>query len=55
LGPSTKSMKYCRPEHPPPTTPRRNAPFGLRFYSSSDASLRAAFSVTLIRRSLPIL
>src|SRR4030095_1367054 len=55
FGPSTRSMTYCRPEHPPPTTARRSAPSGFPFCSSSDSSLRAAFSVIRIRRSLPIL
>ena len=55
FGPSTRSMTYCRPEHPPPMTARRNAPSGLPFSSSNDANLRAAFSVTLMSRSLPIL
>ena len=50
LGPSTKSFTYCRPEQPPPITARRSAPFRLPFSSSKDASLHAAFSVTLIRR-----
>src|SRR5437667_298123 len=31
FGPSTRSMTYCRPEHPPPMTARRNAPSGLPF------------------------
>src|SRR2546428_563735 len=54
FGPSTKSIAYCKPEQPPPTTARRNAPFGFPFFSSNDASLFAALSVTRIRRSLPI-
>src|SRR5258707_506373 len=49
LGPSTRSIVYCKPEQPPPITARRNAPFGLPFSSSSDASLHAAVSVTLLR------
>src|SRR5438046_811291 len=55
FGPSTKSMVYCSPEQPPPTTANRSAPSGLPFSSSNEASFCAAFSVTRIRRSFPIL
>src|SRR3984893_6140706 len=54
-GPSTKSILYCRPEQPPPITATRSAPLGRPCFSSSDDNLRDAPSVTLIRRSLPIL
>src|ERR1039458_956830 len=54
-GPSTRSILYCNPEHPPPITATRNAPFARPCFSSSESNLRDAFSVTLIKRSLPIL
>src|SRR5947199_3033936 len=31
FGPSTRSMAYCNPEQPPPTTARRKAPPGFPF------------------------
>ena len=54
-GPSTRSILYCRPEQPPPITARRKAPCGWPCFSSSELRRRAAFSVTLISFSLPIL
>src|SRR5207302_7890918 len=54
-GPSTRSILYCRPEQPPPITARRKAPCGRPRFSSSELRRRAAFSVTLISFSLPIL
>ena len=54
-GPSTRSILYCRPEQPPPITATRNAPVARPCFSSSEFSFRDAFSVTLMRRSLPIL
>src|SRR5947199_481381 len=54
-GPSTRSILYCRPEQPPPITARRKAPCGRPCFSSSELRRRAAFSVTLISFSLPIL
>ena len=54
-GPSTRSILYWRPEHPPPITASRRAPCGRPCFSSNELSRRAAFSVTLISFSLPIL
>ena len=54
-GPSTRSILYWRPEQPPPITARRNAPSGRPCFSRSELSRWAAFSVTLISFSLPIL
>jgi hypothetical protein len=54
-GPSTKSILYCRPEQPPPITARRKAPSGRPCFSSRELSRRAAFAVTRINFSLPIL
>ena len=54
-GPSTRSILYCKPEQPPPITARRNAPSGRPCFSSKELSRRAAFSVTRINFSLPIL
>src|SRR4051812_7661820 len=54
-GPSTRSILYCNPEHPPPITATRNAPVARPCFSRSEFSFRDAFSVTLMRRSLPIL
>src|ERR1700716_615101 len=54
-GPSTKSILYCSPDHPPPITATRNAPPGRPCFCRSPVSLRDAFSVTLISLSLPIL
>src|SRR5437016_14646480 len=54
-GPSTRSILYCKPEQPPPITARRNAPSGPPCFSRSELKRRAAFAVTLISFSLPIL
>src|SRR5437868_15484963 len=54
-GPSTRSILYCRPEQPPPITARRKAPSGRPCFSSRELRRRAAFSVTRINFSLPIL
>src|SRR3954467_12845979 len=54
-GPSTKSILYCNPEQPPPITATRSAPVARPCFSRSEFNFRDAFSVTLIRRSLPIL
>ena len=44
-----------QPGAPPPITATRSAPVARPCFSRSELSLRDAFSVTLIRRSLPIL
>src|SRR2546421_6879952 len=54
-GPSTRSILYCSPEQPPPMIATRKAPWARPCFCRSDMSLPAAFSVTLTRRSLPIL
>src|SRR2546423_5571210 len=54
-GPSTRSILYCNPEQPPPITATRNAPLARPCFSSSEFNFRDAFSVTLMRRSFPIL
>src|ERR1700736_5273702 len=54
-GASTRSILYCKPEQPPPITATRNAPLARPCFSRSELSFREAFSVTLMRRSLPIL
>src|SRR5438445_4331968 len=54
-GPSTRSILYCNPEQPPPITATRNAPLGLPCFSKSEVNLSDALSVTLMRRSFPIL
>src|SRR3954462_2413924 len=54
-GPSTRSILYCNPEHPPPITATRNAPVARPCFSRSEFNFRDAFSVPLMRRSFPIL
>ena len=54
-GAIDRSILYCRPEQPPPITATRNAPCGRPCFSRRENNLREAFSVTLMRRSLPIL
>ena len=54
-GPSTRSIRYCSPEHPPPITATRSAPWGRPWRVRSDVSFVAAGSVTFTSFSLPIL
>ena len=55
-GPSTRSILYCSPEQPPPTTATRSAPFSSRPCLRNNPSSRSdAAGSTLIRVSLPIL
>ncbi len=54
-GPSTRSILYCNPEHPPPITATRRAPPGRPCRLKSVFSFTDAASVTLISFSLPIL
>src|SRR5579863_7536250 len=52
-GPSCKSILYCNPEHPPPTTATRKTPWARPCFVSSEPTFRAALGVTLINRSSP--
>src|SRR5262245_42648752 len=52
-GPSCKSILYCNPEQPPPTTATRSTPFGRPCLASSEPTFFAAVGVTRISRSSP--
>src|SRR5258706_13568585 len=52
-GASWRSILYCKPEQPPPTTATRSTPPGRPCRCSSDATLTAALVVNLISRSSP--
>ncbi len=52
-GPSCKSILYCRPEQPPPTTATRKTPFGRPCFVSSVETFCAALGVSLTSRSSP--
>src|SRR5262245_52945384 len=53
-GASWRSILYCRPEQPPPTTATRKTPCGRPCRVSSELTFLAALAVTLIRRSSPM-
>src|ERR1019366_238940 len=53
-GPSCKSILYCKPEQPPPTTATRSTPVGRPCLVSSVETLLAALAVSLTRRSSPV-
>src|SRR5438874_206682 len=53
-GPSCKSILYCNPEQPPPTTATRNTPLGRPCLVSNVPTFFAALSVSLIKRSSPV-
>src|SRR5437588_3746067 len=53
-GASCKSILYCRPEQPPPTTATRSTPLGRPCLVSKVLTLVAAPAVSLIRRSSPV-
>src|SRR5258706_12202966 len=52
-GASWRSILYCKPEQPPPTTATRSTPPGRPCRCSSDATLTAALVVNLISLSSP--
>jgi cytidyltransferase-like protein len=54
-GPSTRSILYCNPEQPPPTTAMRSAPSGLPCLSRMPRKCAAAGVSTRTSFSLPIL
>src|SRR5277367_2536850 len=53
-GPSCKSILYCKPEQPPPTTATRNTPFERPCFVSSVETFCAALAVSFTRRSSPV-
>src|SRR5436190_6132513 len=53
-GPSCRSILYCNPEQPPPTTATRRTPCARPCLANKELTLRAALAVTLIRRSSPV-
>src|SRR6266550_1088300 len=53
-GPSWRSILYCRPEQPPPTTATRSTPVGRPCLVSKVVTLVAALDVNLISRSSPV-
>src|SRR5476649_2061407 len=53
-GPSCRSILYCKPEQPPPTTATRNTPFARPCLVSRVETLLAALAVSLTRRSSPV-
>src|SRR5438874_430044 len=53
-GPSCKSILYCSPEQPPPTTATRSTPLGRPCLASRELTLFAALGLSLIRRSSPV-
>src|ERR1035438_9166981 len=53
-GPSCKSILYCSPEQPPPTTATRSTPPGRPCLVSSVETLLAALAVSLTSRSSPV-
>src|SRR5678810_931207 len=52
-GLSCKSILYCKPEQPPPTTATRSTPAGRPCLVKRDPTFVAALGVSLIRRSSP--
>src|SRR5438132_890950 len=50
-GPSCKSILYCNPEQPPPTTDTRNTPVARHCFCSNVDTRLAELGVTLIKRS----
>ena len=52
-GWSCKSILYCNPEQPPPTTATRKTPPGRPCFCRSELTFCAAVEVTLINRSSP--
>src|SRR5260370_8792535 len=53
-GPSCKSILYCRPEQPPPTTATRSTPLGRPCLVNSELTFCAALAVSLTTRSSPV-
>src|ERR1043166_8920509 len=53
-GPSCKSILYCSPEQPPPTTATRSTPLGRPCLVSKELTFFAALWVSLIKRSSPV-
>src|SRR5205807_8882270 len=53
-GPSCRSILYCRPEQPPPTTATRSTPVGRPCFANSELTFCAALVVNLTRRSSPV-
>src|SRR5476651_1929773 len=53
-GASCKSILYCSPEQPPPTTATRSTPFGRPCFVNSVETFSAAFGVSLTSRSSPV-
>src|SRR5436853_462178 len=53
-GPSCKSILYCRPEQPPPTTATRSTPVERPCFASSELTFLAALGVTRMSRSSPV-
>src|SRR5262249_29854247 len=54
-GPSTRSILYCNPEHPPPITATRKAPCGRPCRASSELNFAPAASLSFSSFSFPIL
>src|SRR6185369_10895807 len=52
-GASCKSILYCSPEQPPPTTATRSTPCGRFCRCKSELTFCAALGLTLISRSSP--
>src|SRR5438874_5507066 len=52
-GASCRSILYCSPEQPPPTTATRRTPLARPCLVSKELTFLAALGVTLIRRSSP--
>src|ERR1051325_7777110 len=52
-GASCKSILYCSPEQPPPTTATRSTPCGRFCFVRSELTFSAALGVTLMSRSSP--
>src|SRR3954467_14960647 len=53
-GASCKSILYCNPEQPPPTTATRSTPLGRPCLVSNEPTFDTAPAVSLIRRSSPV-
>src|SRR6185436_16111564 len=53
-GASCKSILYCKPEQPPPTTATRKTPAGRPCLLSRVETLLAALGVSLTSRSSPV-
>src|SRR5437660_1411785 len=53
-GASCKSILYCRPEQPPPTTATRRTPLGRPCLARRVVTFRAALEVSLTNRSSPV-